>query len=48
MLTSELRERAVELWPDNESLQKKWLNAVAFLLVNNRWILRGAEVSWKS
>lgn len=45
MLTD--KQRAEKNYPQNETLQAKWLAAVAFLRARGKWVLEGGQVSWK-
>lgn len=43
----QLEGRAAELWPDNTSLQAKWVLACQYLQRTGKWVLFGGEVSWR-
>lgn len=44
----DLAERASALYPDNPSLQEKWIAAVAFLRSKGLWILEGGPAKWRA
>jgi hypothetical protein len=44
----ELEQRAKTLYPDNEFLQRAWIEAVRFLRSHGGWILDGASTKWRS
>lgn len=40
------KQRAERNYPGNETLQQKWLAAVAFLRKRGSWILEGGRAKW--
>lgn len=44
----DLAERASALYPDNPTLQEKWIAAVAFLRSKGLWILEGGPAKWRA
>ena len=44
----DLAARADALYPDNPTLQEKWIAAVAFLRSKGLWILEGGPAKWRA
>lgn len=43
----DLAARADALYPDNPTLQEKWIAAVAFLRSKGLWVLEGGPAKWR-
>ena len=44
----DLAARAAALYPDNHTLQEKWIAAVAFLRSKGLWVLDGGPAKWRA
>ena len=44
----DLAARADALYPDNPTLQEKWIAAVAFLRSKGLWVLEGGPAKWRA
>ena len=44
----DLAARADALYPDNPTLQEKWIAAAAYLRSKGLWILEGGPAKWRA